>query len=236
MGKSMAAKIHTGVKSTNRKSASATKNAPVTNKGMKIMWEDKIQIAKFYDQGIHVKEIAKEYDTSVGYIYRIVNEPEVMCLRDEWCTRLEFRVQQTLDDNMDKIDKITAGYLKLALDKERVKKTPLVQLFTVWGIIMDKQIKMMEINLKAKEIRLRREELKKGKEDAEGLLAAFTKVVNDKSGLTNKVDLSSEREKIQELKGQSKKLSKKNGAQMVSEIIESTPDMKQIKKDIEEDA
>lgn len=149
----------------------------------KIKLEDKLAILTKFEAGVFAKDIAAEYGISQAYVYRILNDPIVMEARVQHKEATIKSTLQMLQENNKTIENITKTYLDLAIDPARIARTNLVGLFTVWGIIVDKQMKMQEMELRAEEYRLRRAELEKGRSENGSLLSEFIEVIKSKDNL-----------------------------------------------------
>ena len=110
-----------------------------------IQHEDKLQIVQYYEDGMDTDQIAEMYGISKPYVYRILSDPtmkEVRAAKREAATNSVFEVMQA---HAETIESITTKYLALANDDARIAKTSLGGLFTVFGIIIDKQLKLEEL-------------------------------------------------------------------------------------------
>jgi len=159
-------------------------DTPIPKRGSKralIQHEDKLQIVQYYEDGMDTDQIAEMYGISKPYVYRILSDPamkEVRAAKREAVTNSVFEVMEA---HAATIESITTKYLELANDDARIAKTSLGGLFTVFGIIIDKQLKLEELRLKREELELRREEAKKPVKNDTGLLADFLEVIKNET-------------------------------------------------------
>lgn len=159
-------------------------DTPKPKRGSKralIQHEDKLQIVQYYEDGMDTDQIAEMYGISKPYVYRILSDPamkEVRAAKREAVTNSVFEVMEA---HAATIESITTKYLELANDDARIAKTSLGGLFTVFGIIIDKQLKLEELRLKREELELRREEAKKPVKNDTGLLADFLEVIKNET-------------------------------------------------------
>lgn len=170
--------------SDNEKNHLTAADTPKPKRGSKralIQHEDKLQIVQYYEDGMDTDQIAEMYGISKPYVYRILSDPamkEVRAAKREAVTNSVFEVMEA---HAATIESITTKYLELANDDARIAKTSLGGLFTVFGIIIDKQLKLEELRLKREELELRREEAKKPVKNDTGLLADFLEVIKNET-------------------------------------------------------
>lgn len=165
------------------------KGCPSPNPGKprnqaKIQFEDKLQIFNdYWVDKMSETEIAKKWGISQPYVNRILKSQE---LQDLAKTRQKAAIQSMQDammKNTPTINSILEDYLQQATDPERVEKTSLPGLFTTYGIIIDKQLKLEEIALKREELRVRALEAQKAASANQGLIGDFMQVIQSGSTL-----------------------------------------------------
>lgn len=150
----------------------------------KIGFEEKVQIFKqYYMDDIPTEKIAENFGIARSYVYRILSDKQLRQV-------IEAQRQATIDSmadamgkNVPKIETILSKYLDLALDDSRIAETALPGLFTVYGIVIDKQMKLEENALKREELEVRRLEAQKAATANTGLLGDFMQIIQDSSSL-----------------------------------------------------
>lgn len=158
------------------------KRKPTGQKGLRtraIEYETKLQIVQDYEDGIPTQDIADKYGIARSYIYRILNEPAMKEVRETKRQAATKSLHDVMQAQAATIESITTKYLNLANDDSRIAKTSLGGLFTVFGIIIDKQLKLEELRLKREELEIRREEAKKASKNDTGLLSDFLEVIKE---------------------------------------------------------
>lgn len=151
---------------------------PSRNKG-KIQWEDKISIFNdYWVDKMSAHEIAEKYNISYPYACRIIKDPELQGLVEVQRKAVIASMEDQMMKNIPKINSILERYLDEALEERRIDMTPLPGLFTVYGITIDKQMKIEELRLKREELRIRELEAQKQAQANTGLIGDFMQIIS----------------------------------------------------------
>jgi hypothetical protein len=142
-----------------------------------ITYEDKLNMLKLYQDKVPVTKIAKQYKISATRVYTILNEPEIVELQKQYEAYLgETFIKGLLSKGMSIIDLFDL-YIAEGMKQDRIDETSLRDLSTFYGVLADKQLRLLEIAAK-------RQEDNKGTANTDnGLLNDFINVIKDNDTL-----------------------------------------------------
>lgn len=139
--------------------------------------KDKKKVMRDYSENQNMSETARINNTTPTTVKRIIEaNPQTLKKIEHKKEQNTIDVLNHLESKKNKIKSIVDKYLECADDDSRIKNSSLQTLFTVYGIILDKELKL-------EELRLKREELEGNNKADTGLIEAFTDVI--KKGNTN---------------------------------------------------
>lgn len=140
----------------------------------KASFDKKIAIfTRYHMDGLEVKEIAKEFDISIPYTYRILADRELKKVVEAQRQAMVDSMADAMGKNVPAIATILKTYIEEAQKDYRIEATPLQGLFSVYGVLVDRQLKLEELALKREEIRVRRMEAEKAAQANTGLITDF---------------------------------------------------------------
>lgn len=145
--------------------------------GPKTTDADALNMGRLAEEGYTQAQIAEIYGCDNSWVSKMLKKPEVVRLREIYSEQKKASLYRAVYKNLPQIETMTDTYIAEALKPERIEKTALPGLFTVWGIIVDKQLKIQEIELKREELKQRREEAAKAAQSDTGLMGAFIDVM-----------------------------------------------------------
>lgn len=142
-----------------------------------VQYETKLEILKEYLAGVNTKDIAEKYGISRQYVYYILEQPEIKKIMKAQQESQTAMLMNVFKQNNKVIEQIFNLYFQEAVNEGRIKESSLPQLFTVLGIVFDKNAKLEELNLKREELELKKQEMS-NQTDTSGLLSQFVQVLN----------------------------------------------------------
>lgn len=146
-------------------------------KELVILQEDKYEILEKYMKGHSCTLLAEEYDVDKSRIYGILNEPEIRAIYLANVESQSDMLLETFRGQNAKVARMIDSYMDEAINAKRISATSLTGLFTVMGILVDKQVKLEEMQLKREELKLKKEEAERAAKNSEGLIEDFTKIL-----------------------------------------------------------
>jgi len=144
---------------------------------VQISYEDKLNMLKLYQDKIPVTKIAKQYKVSCTRVYAILKEPEITELQQQYETNLgETFIKALLAKGMSLVE-LHDLYLAEGMKQGRIDETSLRDLSTFYGVMIDKQIKLLELAAKKQEAQ------NQGTTSDTGLLSDFIEAINNNDTL-----------------------------------------------------
>lgn len=160
---------------------------PGRRKDNSIQHETKLEILKEYLAGVNTKDIAEKYGIARSTVYYILEQPEIKSVMKSYKDSQTDMLMQVFKDNNKILKEIFTKYLEAANSDGRINESSLPQLFTVLGIIFDKNIKLEEMNMKREELELKKQEVSNTTNN-EGLLSQFMQVLQNNNKLPPRED------------------------------------------------
>jgi len=144
-----------------------------------ISYEDKLNMLKLYQDKVPVTKIAKQYKISCTRVYAILKEPEIIELQQKYTANLsEAFISALLAKGMSLVD-LYDLYVAEGMKRGRIDETPLRDLSTFYGVLVDKQIKLLELAAKKQEAAQNIQ----GNSSSHGLITEFIEAINSNDTL-----------------------------------------------------
>lgn len=165
----------------------------------KIQFTDKVDIFKlYYIEEMAVSDIAERYGIVDSYVYRILADKSLRKVIEDQNKSAIDHLVDTMQRNVTKIDDIISRYLDEAAKEERIAVTSLPNLFSVYGTIVDKQIRIQETIHKREELAVRKAEAEAAARLNTGLMGDFLQVIQGANSIRKPEPDSPQNEAVEE--------------------------------------